>query len=323
MFLFPSYSTISSLCQAESRLESEDSRTHHYLARQTAAPLRKILQDHLLTDHLSSVISMPNSGLDAMIDSGKLDDLARLYRIFVMVPTGPPTLKRAFKASIEKRGREINTVSQAIDGSNEEAPEPGAGPSTTAPKAKVRPQTAAAQTLSLALGWVRDILDLKDKFEAVWRDAFQKDRELESALNEVCDPPFRFPWTCLHLCFQAFESFINQNERCSEFISLFIDDNLKRGLKGVSAVSLLYFIYRLFFGRNQMRKRKLFWIRQSQSSGTSSRKMCSSGTTRATSPSDCYWVVLFPTMLKEGCWRNLRWNVANSLLTSWRACSQT
>jgi len=32
---------------------------------------------------------------------------------------------------------------------------------------------------------------------------------------------------------QAFQTFINQNPRCQEFISLFIDENLKKGLKGV------------------------------------------------------------------------------------------
>jgi hypothetical protein len=32
---------------------------------------------------------------------------------------------------------------------------------------------------------------------------------------------------------QAFESFINLNDRSPEFISLFIDENLKKGLKGV------------------------------------------------------------------------------------------
>ncbi|KAG8678576.1 Cullin-3, partial [Ceratobasidium sp. 394] len=31
---------------------------------------------------------------------------------------------------------------------------------------------------------------------------------------------------------EAFESFVNQNKRASEFISLFIDDHLKRGMKG-------------------------------------------------------------------------------------------
>ncbi|KAG5220034.1 Cullin [Salix suchowensis] len=34
------------------------------------------------------------------------------------------------------------------------------------------------------------------------------------------------------LFIMAFETFVNQHERCSEFISLFIDDHLKRGLKG-------------------------------------------------------------------------------------------
>lgn len=37
----------------------------------------------------------------------------------------------------------------------------------------------------------------------------------------------------LHL--KAFGSFINLNEKAPEFISLFIDENLKKGLKGVRA----------------------------------------------------------------------------------------
>lgn len=35
---------------------------------------------------------------------------------------------------------------------------------------------------------------------------------------------------------QAFESFINLNPKAPEYISLFIDENLKKGLKGVSLV---------------------------------------------------------------------------------------
>lgn len=32
---------------------------------------------------------------------------------------------------------------------------------------------------------------------------------------------------------QAFEDFVNLNEKAPEFISLFVDENLKKGLKGV------------------------------------------------------------------------------------------
>ncbi|KAJ7104186.1 Cullin-domain-containing protein [Mycena belliarum] len=187
----------------ESRFESEDSRTHHYLSRNTAAALRQILQDNLLTPHISTVISMETSGLDAMIDLNKTNDMARLYRLFVMVPAGLPCLKRALKDSVRRRGEGINQVSLGLEG--------GDGEATTS---KSRPAASGAQTLALALKWVQDVLDLKDLFDKIWKDAFSCDRELESNLNE------------------AFESFINLNDRSSEFISLFIDDNLKRGLRG-------------------------------------------------------------------------------------------
>ncbi|KAJ7127021.1 Cullin-domain-containing protein [Mycena epipterygia] len=192
------------LRRVESRFESEDSRTHHYLSRTTAPALRQILQDHLLTSNLNAVISMETSGLDVMIDLNKTSDMARLYRLFIMVPTGLLCLKRALKDSVRRRGETINQASSGIEGGDGDAA-----------ASKSRPTAGGAQTtLALALKWVQDVLDLKDLFDKIWKEAFSCDRELESNLNE------------------AFESFINLNDRSSEFISLFIDDNLKRGLRG-------------------------------------------------------------------------------------------
>ncbi|CAK5283786.1 unnamed protein product [Mycena citricolor] len=185
------------LLRVEARFESEDSRTHHYLSRTTAPALRQILQDHLLTAHLATIISMESSGLDAMIDLNKISDIARLHRLFITVPAGMPCLKRAFRQGIRKRGDGINQTSL------------GEGDGGGSKRV-----TSGAQTLLLALNWVQEVLNLKDLFDVIWRDAFAADRELEATLNE------------------AFESFINANERSSEFISLFIDDNLRRGLKG-------------------------------------------------------------------------------------------
>ncbi|KAF7312292.1 CULLIN-2 domain-containing protein [Mycena indigotica] len=190
------------LRKVESRLESEDSRTHHYLSRNTAAPLRQILQDNLLTAHLSSIVSMENSGLDVMIDLNKIPDMARLYRLFLSVTPGMACLKRAVRDSIRRRGEAINHASSGMEeGENGEKP------------TKTR-AAAGAQTLTLALKWVQDVLDLKDLFDKIWTEAFSNDHDLEEAINET------------------FQSFVNSNERASEFISLFIDDHLKRGLKG-------------------------------------------------------------------------------------------
>ncbi|KAG6842292.1 hypothetical protein C0991_010580 [Blastosporella zonata] len=195
------------LRRVEARFESEDSRTHHYLASQTAASLRQILKDNLLAPHLTGVISMPNSGLDNMIDTDKIEDLSRLYRLFILVPTGLWTLKRTIKDSVARRGIHINRTSLGENGGADFVVE-----EDTKGKGKARP--AVAQKLELALKWVQDVLDLRDRFVYIWEHAFHKDREVESALNE------------------AFQTFVDSNEKSPEYISLFIDDNLRRGLKG-------------------------------------------------------------------------------------------
>lgn len=63
--------------------------------------------------------------------------------------------------------------------------------------------------------FVQRLLDLKDKYDKVIAMAFNNDKTFQNALNS------------------SFEYFINLNARSPEFISLFVDDKLRRGLKGV------------------------------------------------------------------------------------------
>lgn len=170
--------------QIDSRFSEEQSRAHQYLSVTTAEPIRHILQDTLLTPHLHHIIGMSGSGLDVMIDNEKTDDLSRLYRLFVTVPEGLPCLRRAIKESVIRRGKEFNNDTPMdqmddADGGEEQAAPAGKG------KGKAR-ATTGAQSLALALKWVEDVLRLKDKFDAVWKDCFKVDREIESGLNEVC-----------------------------------------------------------------------------------------------------------------------------------------
>lgn len=51
----------------------------------------------------------------------------------------------------------------------------------------------ALQTLTLALKWVQDVLDMKDHFDRIWSMSFQSDRELESGINGVRPVAVRFP----------------------------------------------------------------------------------------------------------------------------------
>jgi cullin 3 len=120
-----------------------------------------------------------------MIDTDKIEDIARLYRLFTMVPTGLPCLKRSLKDSIAHRGREINRLSLGMDGGDLDVEGDEADNASRKGKGKARAPNPGAQTLSLALRWVQDVLDLKDKFDSVWKRAFNSDLQVESALNEV------------------------------------------------------------------------------------------------------------------------------------------
>lgn len=64
--------------------------------------------------------------------------------------------------------------------------------------------------------FIQNLLVLKDKYDKILSHAFLHDKSFKHTIN------------------QAFEYFINLNPRSPEFISLFIDEKLKKGLKGVS-----------------------------------------------------------------------------------------
>ncbi|KAJ6797627.1 cullin-3A-like [Iris pallida] len=64
--------------------------------------------------------------------------------------------------------------------------------------------------------FVQRLLNEKDKHDKIISTAFNNDKTFQNALNS------------------SFEYFINLNNRSPEFISLYVDDKLRKGLKGVS-----------------------------------------------------------------------------------------
>lgn len=163
-----------------------------------------------------------------MVDASKVEDLARLYRLCSGIQTGLPCLKRALKASISRRGKEINRLSVVVD----EVEEDQAGADEGDAKRKGRIAKIKSANTG-ASRWVQDVLDLKDRFETIWKNCWQSDREIESSINEVGDTE-KLVCHRFTLCLKAFSGFVNLNDKAAEFISLFIDDHLRRGLKGVS-----------------------------------------------------------------------------------------
>ncbi|WWC95142.1 hypothetical protein V866_001996 [Kwoniella sp. B9012] len=208
------------LRRVERRLAEEADRTVHYLSTVTHNALQELLVANLLTPHLQTILDMPGSGLVTMLDSDRISDLRRLYVLFLKVPKdqGKTSLRNALRLDIEERGKAVNqerleqpgpsTLGQDDDGAAEDGKGKG--------KEKAKATSPANNALNSALKWVQDVLELKDKFDGLLETAFMGDKQVQVSINE------------------AFQSFINANPRAPEYLSLFIDENLKKGTKARS-----------------------------------------------------------------------------------------
>lgn len=196
------------LRHVERRFVEEETRVTIYLSSATDKPLSRIIERTLLTTHLQSVIDMPGSSIVTMLDEERREDLARLYRLFWRVSEGPAVLKTALKNYIASQGRQIN------DAVKVGAKLPTLQTDANGESNKNVSATALSPQAQPALKWVEDVLAFKTKFDGILHSSFQSDKGCETSINE------------------AFETFVNLNPRSPECISLFIDENLKKGLKG-------------------------------------------------------------------------------------------
>ena len=131
------------------------------------------------------MIDNEHSGLDIMIDSNQFEDLSRLFRLCQMVPSGLPSLKTSLKSSIVKRGKEINQRSLGDEFLDADGGDKEVETSSKKDNGKGKARSPAAG-IQPAINWVQDILNLKDKLDAVWKSSFQQSRDVEITLNEVC-----------------------------------------------------------------------------------------------------------------------------------------
>ncbi|KAJ3342199.1 hypothetical protein HDU93_002989 [Gonapodya sp. JEL0774] len=251
------------LKKVQRRLTEEQQRTLHYLIPITAPKILKVVQHSMLERHVSRILSMPNSGLIVQLRDFKLDDLVRMYGLMGLVGNGHLEMRKTLSQYVKDSIQEVNEAYGAMtptgsSGSSGTGDSPGTGgagaggllssgiggvssarsvPGQGATKDKERETegggfddeegdagareggaanagTGGGSRAGDPLRWVEMILGLKTKFDMVLVRAFSRDRAFQTDINS------------------AFEWGINKNPKAPEFLSLFLDDNLRKGIKG-------------------------------------------------------------------------------------------
>lgn len=197
------------LRHTQRRLTEEADRCGTTIELETLPKVCRVIERQLILSHLDEFLGMEGSGLRWMIDNDKVEDLSIVYKLISRVDDKKKALREVLQTRVVELGLEIERALQsteilAVSGDGEGGVD-GEKPKTLNP---------AAQQTAASIRWVDDVLRLKDKFDNLLSHCFQDDLLVQTSLTK------------------SFSDFINLFSRSSEYVSLFIDDNLKRGIKG-------------------------------------------------------------------------------------------
>lgn len=202
------------LRHTQRRLEEETARCTTTISPTSLPGILRVVEDELIKKNLQEFLNLDGSGVRAMIDNDRVDDLRILYQLVARVDTQKSALIKALYNRVMELGLEIEKVLKSTDFST---PKPTEEPvAQGGDKAKPKALNAAAQQTAAAIKWVADVLNLKERFDRLLFSCFADDLVIQTALNK------------------SFSEFINLFDRSSEYLSLFIDHNLKSGIKDKS-----------------------------------------------------------------------------------------
>jgi cullin 3 len=194
---------------ARRRIYEEEERCKQTLLESTGPKIQKVVEDELIKNRIHELVEM-ESGVRFMIDNNRLEELNLVYDLDRRVDEKKTETTRAVQKRIVDMGMDINNDAIAAS----QAPAPVTDPADKG-KGAAQEKSQNQQTVA-AIKWVEDVLSLKDRFDKIWRDAFAADHLLQQAITN------------------SLKEFINSPTfpRSSEYISLFIDENMKKGIKG-------------------------------------------------------------------------------------------
>lgn len=174
--------------QVEQRINEESNRAQRYLDPGTEQKIVHVVEEELITKHMTSIVDMENSGVVCMLREQRIADLSCMYRLMCRVHTGLQCIISCVSAYLREQGKSL--VTEEEGGKSD------------------------------AVQYIQRLLDLKDRFDLFLVKSFDSDKEF------------------LKMIAKDFEHFLNLNPRSPEYLSLYIDDKLKKGAKGMTETEI-------------------------------------------------------------------------------------
>nr|GEX29400.1 hypothetical protein [Tanacetum cinerariifolium] len=196
------------LWEAENCLDGEIKRVsdylpvvHFYINLKSVEMITSVGEKEMIESHMLELIQIEKSGLVNMIVDDKYDDLARMYNLEAENCLDGE-IKRVFYINLKS----VEMITSVVE---KEMIESHMLELIQMEKSGLV-NMIVDDKFKGPVDFVQRLLDEKDKYDKIINLAFKADMEFQNALNS------------------SFEYFINLNPRSPEFISLFVDDKLRK-----------------------------------------------------------------------------------------------
>lgn len=207
---------------AKRRIDEESDRCRSTLAESTTPKIQRVVENELIRNKMKGLIEM-DSGVQFMVDNDKFHELGLIFDLEARVDPKKMELTRAMQKIITEMGTNVNNAAIAASQAQQSAG-PAAEDAMAADDGKKKDGSGSAKAINqqtlAALKWVEDVLALKDRFDNIIETSFASDQTVSTAIN------------------RSMADVINAFQRGSEYISLFIDDNMKKGIKNKSEAEI-------------------------------------------------------------------------------------
>ena len=179
-------------------IKEEESRFSLYLPESSSRKLENLMFNDLISSNLKNILTLQDDGLKNWIDSDNFELLEKVYILQSKIDTNKRILKDCLHSLVLENGEHLKRLSKA-QLNNDSA-------------AKKKSSNKENNT-QFAINYIKNFLDYKSKYDKIITKSFDSDIEMNREIEF------------------AFVKFLNENNRIQEYLSLYIDECLKKTLK--------------------------------------------------------------------------------------------
>lgn len=190
-------------------IRDEENRFQVYLPDQTNKRLKDLMYKDLIISNFENILNLENDGLKKWIETDNYDLLSKVYNLMENVDSNKIILKRCLRNIVISNGMELMEISKV--------PQPEESIGADSDKKKKTRKNGKENNTQFAINYIRNFIDSKSNYDRIIKQSFNNDIEFYREIESACT------------------TFLNENNRIQEYLSLYIDDCIKKSLKNKSS----------------------------------------------------------------------------------------